>query len=283
MFEVVFEADNGKRYVFGKNGNTYYGMDIGNGVEVQLGTSQGFQQVGETVETQSVGGRPINVTGELYGDIPARKQMLRNVCAPLTSGRLLLNGSYFIRVYVKAAPTFSPVKNNGLFTMQFYAPYPFFSSMEVKAVQVGTVVPQFRFPVNYSVPHRFGTRDATKAINIPNGGDVKVPYRLSLRSDGECTNVTVTNLRTLAYFRLNGTLLAGESLDIYRDDEGVLRAELTAADGTVSDVISWIDEESTLFELEPGDNLISATDDAAGATLTANFVYREAVAALYES
>lgn len=282
MYEVIFEADNGKRFVFGKNGCAYFGMDIGAGVEVRLGTSQGFLQVGETVETQTVGGRPISVTGELYGDIPARKNALRNVCAPFTAGRLVLGGSHFIRVYVKAPPSFSAVKNNGLFTMQFFAPYPFYSSMEEKMVRIGEVQPQFRFPVNYGVPHRFGTRDTAKYTNISNGGDVQVPFHLLLRSDGECPNVTISNLGTLAYLKLNGILSAGESMRIYRDDDGVLRAELITDDG-VSDAISWIDEGSTLFELTAGDNLISATDDNGGANLTASFTYREAVAALYES
>lgn len=282
MFEAIFEADNGKQFVFGKNGCTYFGMDIGSGAEVHLGTSQGFLQVGETVETQTVGGRPIGVTGELYGDIPARKDALRNVCAPFTAGRLVFNGTYFIRVHVKAPPTFSAVKNNGLFTMQFFAPYPFYSSTEEKMINIGEILPQFRFPVNYSVVHRFGTRDATKYTNIANGGDVKVPFRLILRSDGECPNVTISNIGTLAYLKINGTLLAGETLEIYRDDEGVLRAELTTEDG-VSDAISWIDEGSTLFELAVGDNLIASTDDNGGVNLTASFTYREAVAALYES
>lgn len=282
MFETIFEADNGKRFVFGKNGCAYFGMDIGSGVDVLLGTSQGSQQVGETVESQTVGGRTINVTGELYGDIPTRKASLRNVCAPFTSGRLVFQKTYYIRVFVKTTPSFSSVKNNGLFTMQFFAPFPFYFSMDEKVFQYGTMVPQFRFSVNYSAPHRFGTRDTVRCMNIPNSGDVRVPFQLILSSDGVCANVTVSNLGTMSYLKLNGTLYAGESMKIYRDDDGVLRAELTTVDGT-SDAISWIDEGSTLFELEVGDNLISVTDDNGGANLTAGFVRREAVAALYES
>lgn len=282
MFEVVFEADNGKRYVFGKNGNTYFGMDIGNGVEVQLGTSQGFLQIGETVETQTVGSRPINVTGEVFGNIVERKNALRNVCAPMTSGRLVFQDTYFIRVYVKNPPTFSPVKNNGHFTMQFFAPFPYYYALDEKTAYVGVVFPQFRFPVNYSLPHRFGTRSADRYTNIVNNGDVKIPFDVYIRSSGACANITISNLSTLAYLKLNGTLNAGETVHIYREADGALRAELTA-EGIVSDIISWIDEGSTLFELEVGDNLITATDDAGGAALTASFMYREAVAAVYES
>ena len=282
MYSVVFETDNGKKYVFGKNGNTMFDMNLGDGVSVSLGTSQGFSQVGETVETQTVTGRSITAKGVVYGNIPERKRTMRNVLAPFTSGKLVFEGTYYVRVYVKTAPTFSPIRNDGRFTMQFFAPFPFFFDMEEKLYAIGTVTPQFRFPVNYGTTHRFGTKSAARYTNIINSGDVPVPFRLHLQSDGTCTNVTVTNLKTFAFLKLNGTLSAGDSVEIYRDNENVLRAELTSG-GAVSDIISWIDEESTLFQLEVGDNLISANDDEGGASLTARFAFSPAVGALYET
>lgn len=282
MFEAVFEADNGKKFAFGPAGNAWFGMDIGQGVEVELGTSQGFSQVGVTVETQSVGGRPINVTGQLYGDIVARKNALRSVCAPFVSGRLVFQRAYYIRVYVKSAPTFSAVKNNGLFKMQFFAPFPFFRDLNEKLYFIGAVIPQFRFPVNYAAPHRFGTRLAARYTNIVNTGDVAVPFRVHLRSDGTCTNVTISNLQTFAFLRLNGVLNAGDSVEIYWGDDNAIRAELTSG-GVTSDILSWIDEDSTLFELAVGDNLLSANDDEGGASLTAQFAFSPAVVALYET
>lgn len=282
MFEAVFEADNGKKFAFGQSGNAWFGMDIGQGVEVELGTSQGFSQVGVTVETQSVGGRPINVTGQLYGDIVERKNALRNVCAPFTSGRLVFQKSHYIRVYVKAAPTFSAVKKNGLFKMQFFAPFPFFRDINEKLYYIGAVIPQFRFPVNYAKPHWFGTRTAARYTNIVNTGDVKIPFRVHLQSSGTCTNVTISNLQTFAFLKLNGTLNAGDAVEIYWSDDNDLRAELTSG-GVVSDIISWIDEASSLFELEVGDNLLSANDDEGGASLTAQFAFSLAVVALYET
>ena len=71
-------------------------------------------------------------------------------------------------------------------------------------------------------------------------------------------------------------------MNIYRDNDNILRAELTS-DGNTSDIISWIDESSDLFELEVGDNLISANDDEGGSSLTAKITFSPAVVALYES
>ena len=282
MYEVIFKNDNGKVFTFGPNGGNWYGMNIGNGLEVTLGKSQGFAQVGETVETQSIGGRSIDVTGMFFGDIVGGKNNLRNVCAPLSSGRLIFQKSHYIRVYVKAAPSFSAVKNNGLFKMQFYAPFPFFSAFQESYFLIGGVVPSFRFPVNYGRPHRFGTRSNERYVNVVNSGDVRIPYRLVLRSEGVSTNPTLTNITTFAFLKINGIINIGQFITIFRDDNNVLRAELT--DGNqVTDVITWIDDESSLFELDPGDNLISANDEEGGKALIASFTFNPAVGALYET
>lgn len=282
MYKVIFENDNGKAFAFGPDGNNWFGMNIGEGMEINLGKSQGFAQVGETVETQAVSGRAIDVTGRFIGDIVAGKNALRNVCAPLASGRLIFNGTHYARVYVKAAPSFSAVKNNGIFKMQFFAPFPFFYTFGETHEAIGGITPQFRLPVNYATPHRFGTRDPNKYVNVINSGDVRIPFKAIIRSEGVSTNPVITNLGTFAFLKINGTLNNGEYITIFRDENNVLRAEKTA-DTQVTDVITWIDDESNLFELESGDNLISATDDQGGSALVISFEYSPAVGALYES
>lgn len=282
MFEAVFENDNGKVFTFGPNGSNWFGMNIGEAVDITLGTSQGFSQIGETVETMSAGGRAIDVTGKLFGNIVERKNALRNVCAPLSTGRLVFNGTHYIRVYVKSPPSFSAVKNNGLFKMQFYAPFPYFSTFGESHNLIGGIEPNFRLPVNYSKPHRFGTRSSDRYTNIINSGDIRVPFKLILRSEGISTNPTVTNLTTFAFLRINGTLNSGEYITVYRDNNNVLRAELTQGN-VVTDVIDWLDDDSSLFELESGDNLISSTDAQGGVSLVVSFSFNPAQAVLYES
>lgn len=282
MYEVIFENDNGKTFTFGPSGSNWFGMDIGTGVDVTLGKSQGFAQIGQTVETQSVGGRPISVNGQFFGNVVTGKNNLRNVCAPLSSGRLIFQGTHFIRVYVKAAPSFSAVKNNGLFKMQFYAPFPFFSAFSESYYAIGGIVSGFRFPVNYGKPHHFGKRSAERYVNVINPGDVRIPYRLVLRSTGISSNPILTNIQTFAFLKINGTIKIGQYLTVYRDESNVLRAELTDGN-TVTDVITWIDDESALFELESGDNLITANDDQGGAALVASMSFHPAVGVLYET
>ena len=282
MYNVVFESDSGEKYVFGKNGNTVFDMDLGNGVSVNIGTSQGFSQIGETMQSRTVSGRTISVNGAVYGNVQERKQAMRKVIAPFSCGRLVFDGEYYTRVCVKNAPTFSPVKNDGRFTMQLFAPFPFFYRTSSQISEIGSIKPMFTFPVNYAIPHKFGEKSDARYKNIFNDGDVKVPFSIYLRSNGISKNIVIANLATFKTLKINGTLNPGDSVNIYRDDDNILKAELIS-DGNASDIISWIDESSDLFELEVGDNLISANDDYGGSALTTKITFSPAVVALYES
>lgn len=282
MYSVLFESESGQKYLFGADGNTVFDMDFGNGISVNIGTSQGFSQVGETVESMTVGGRTISVKGTVFGNVQEKKTTMRRVFAPFAAGRLIFEGKYYTRVFVKESPTFSPIKNDGRFTMQLFAPFPFFYFTDQKNISVGGIEPLFSFPVNYAEPHTFGRRSANKYSNIYNDGDVAVPLHIYIESFGQSVNPKITNLETLEFLQINGTLTAGDFINIYRDQNNVLRAELTS-DGHTQDVLSWIDDGSNLFMLQVGDNLISYDDDVGGASLTVRFSYSPAVVAIYES
>lgn len=282
MYNVVFENDNGSKYYFGINGTTVFDMDLGSGVSVNIGTSQGFSQIGETMQSRTVSGRPITVKGAVYGNVQERKKSMRNVISPFSCGRLVFENKYYIRVCVKSAPSFSSVKNDGRFAMQFFAPYPFFKSVGETNIEIGSIRSLFSFPVNYSIPHKFGEKSSARYKNIYNDSDVSTPFSLHLSSSGTSTNPVIANLQTFKTLKLNGTLNAGDFVDIYRNEDNVLRAIMTS-DGVGTDVIHWIDESSDLFELEIGDNLISATDDEGGAGLIAKISYNPVVVAVYES
>lgn len=282
MYKMIFLSDNGQKFVFGADGANVFDADLGDGVIVDIGTSQGFSQIGETLENRTVAGRTIPVKGTFYGgNIPANKNEMRRVLNPLASGRLFFENQE-IRVVVSQSPTFSPVRNNGRFSLQFFAPYPFFRSTQARTVAIGSVKPMFRFPVNYSVPHKFGETGDEKYVNVRNDGDVPIPYEVYIRntnSETHVENVTLVNLVTLQRLTINGTFPVGEMVHIYRDAQGVLRAELTENGETV-DIISRISEDSTLFELSAGDNLIGYEG---AEKLYIRFAYNPARVNVYES
>lgn len=279
---MVFYSDNGQKFAFGTENGNVFDAGLSDGVSVDIGTSQGFSQIGETIENRTISGRTIPVHGTFYGlNIPERKSKMRSVLNPMARGRLVFE-SQEIRVVVSRSPTFSPIRDDGRFTLQFFAPYPFFRSTRASTVAIGSVEPMFRFPINYATPHKFGGTGDEKYVNVRNDGDVPIPFEVYIKnknSEIPAQNVTLVNLVTLQRLTISGTLSLGEMVHIYRDSDNVLRAELTV-DGETSDIISRITEDSTLFELAVGDNLIG-TDGTEN--LYVRFAYNPAVVNVYES
>lgn len=283
MYSAKFETDNGLTFVFGENGGNAFDMDLGSGVPVNIGTSQGFSQIGETVETLAVNGRPIPVKGVLYQNVSNQKKNMRKIFAPFVSGKLTFEDGYYTRVFVQDPPSFSPVKNDGRFTMKFFAPFPYFYGKEEELIRIGEIIPKFSFPVNYAESHIFGESQRSRFVSIFNDSDVKVPYGFQVVVNGTSTNPTVTNLLTFDFLKINGAFESGDVINVQRDDNNVLTATLTKGDGTIQDIISLIDDDSTFYELSVGNNLLTVNDDEDGAGMTVTISYKTVVVALYES
>lgn len=282
MYSATFVKENGDTYLLGTNNNIVFDIDGLSGIAVDIGTSQGSAQVGESVETQSVNGKTLSVKGHIFSDIQNGKKMLRKAFAAFQHGRLVF-GDYYIYVYVQEAPTFSPIKNNGAFTMMLFAPYPFFRSINTASGEIGKITPQFSFPVTYSSSstHVFGTRSAQKYANFVNNGDMEVPFSVTFIADSTSTNTTLTNLQTLEKLAISGSLTSGQVLRIYRNDNGVLKAELTSA-GVTTDALAMIDETSNLWYLHVGDNLLNISDSQGANNISVTVEYNEAVGGVYE-
>jgi hypothetical protein len=282
VYNAKYVSNTGETYDFGVSGSTVFDVDIGNGLSVDISTSQGFAQMGESVEGQNVSGRLINVKGVIYKDISNRRKMLRSVFSPFTNGRLTFDNGYYIDVYVKDTPTFSPVKNDGRFTMLLYAPFPFFSKADSGSVEFGELIPGFSFPVNYAEPHTFGTKEKTTVKNIINDGDVPVSFNVTFETTGRATNTTITDLDTGEFLRIQGNLLSGQKIVLNRTTDGVLKAVLIDGAKTTN-IINRIDENSTLDKLKKGVNRLRITDDYGdGEMLIADFTYNTAVTSIYE-
>ncbi len=282
MYSAKYVSDNGLEFQFGAAGNNAFDIDGLSGLAVNLGTSQGFGQIGESVETRSVKGKTLTIRGVLYGNIPAGKQRLKRALSAFSKGKLYFEDKYVLSVYVKNAPEFSPIKNNGAFTLQLYAPFPFFREAQEQVFLIGGIVPKFSFPINYAVPHKFGEKSPARYVNIINEGDIQAPFKAVLTTATESSNIVLTNLQTRQWLKYHGTLYIGDKLELYRDDDGIFRAELTSG-GNTEDVIYRVDEGSTLFDLNVGDNLIMADDDEGGAELTAQMIFQQIAGGVYEA
>lgn len=282
MYKAKFVSDKGITYLFGAEGKTAFSMDVGNGMSVNLGTSQGFLQIGETVETQSIRGKTISVQGAVYGNVKKKKDELRKAFAPFTAGKLIFNDTHFIRVYVQNTPTFSAKKGDGRFTMLLYAPNPTYQSINKTVYDINKIKPLFMFPLNYAEPHKFGEKMGTNTVLVQNNGDVPVSLSVEMYFTTHCENIKIENVVSRKFMKINGYFDAGLRLKVGRNERGIFY--VTQTDGVnENDLIGNVDEASTLWEIPVGDSLIGVFAEVGQEGIMAKISFNEAVVSVYET
>ena len=204
-----------------------YLLDPLNGVDVDLQTAQGVNQVGDTVEGQSVSGVSRTLSVVFWGrDALTRARAFTKKLPYFTKGTLYFGDHYFTRFVLQKLPYFSS-----------YTPDP-------------------RCELMLYDSHIYGIkRDGTAAV-LRNEGSLPVPFTATLRCDMPVTHPKVVDLQTGAFIGFDLTLQPDETLEIYRSTSDRLACTLTRA-GVTENIFAKLDEDSTLTELQPGDNMLS--------------------------
>ena len=280
MYKAKFINSKGQTFLFGYEHQNLFDIDGLTGQDISISASQGFNQIGETVENLSVGGRLFEISGRLLGEATEQKKKMLSVFAPFESGRLIFEEKYFIECVVKYTPIITIEKKNPKFNIVLSASYPFWQKITKESYIAGSFVPSFRFPVNYSEPHRFGVPVSGALLNVYNGGEVEAYFRIDIISRGETLNPGILNVKTQEFLKLNTKVVAGEKYSIYRKKRKLVVEKET--EGIVEDVFSLLDEDSDLFALHVGDNVISAFAEENESLLTVVITFNKAVVGVYE-
>lgn len=258
-YKITIRPDNGLALSINAPGCGLAGnLDPVNGVDVNIGTSQSVNQIGDSIDSQTVNGVLRTISGECL-TVAAAKALL-TALAPLSSGKLILNDRYFCEYVVKKSPYVVRTKGSlygKTFSAMLYCRLPYWQSLSEVQYVLGGFVPSFRLPINYSTPHKFGERRPSAFINVRNEGDFRSPYRLSFRSEGEnIVNPVLLNVVTGQKLRLLTTITQGQTLTVYRENNHLYCTRTTGE--TVEDAFSVLDDGSDLFYLEAGDNVLRA-------------------------
>lgn len=262
MYNCRIVTDAGKSIGFGWLYDSVFDLSPLSGADVALATSQGFGQIGETLENQSVGGISRTIKGVFTnrnGSALATAKTMLDVLPVFTTGKLYFNDDYYCDIIVKKTPVISKEKFGRInFSIMVWSANPFwYSSMESK-YGIGVYVPAFHFPVTYD-SHIFAIRNPDAYVDVYNPGSVKVPFKTVFTCNAPVENPGIVNVVTLEYLSFDLDLELGDKLTIYRENNR-LKAELER-DGETSDVFGDMDENSNLFWLVPNDNTIKVTAD----------------------
>lgn len=271
MYSARIETDAGKIVRFGYEFGNVFDISPLSGVDVTFGTSQGFQQIGETVETQSAGGVSRTIRGTFTGDNPeaAARTMLRSL--PLfTTGRLVFDDKYFCRIHLQKTPyVHRSSAGKYTFDMMVFCETPYWLNIRSDEYVVGGYKAAFSFPVVYDA-HLFGVKDDSAFVNCKNDGAMDVPYSAWFTTDTETTNFGLVNIYTLEHITLNMTISIGDMVQISRENG---RLYIRRGD---EDVFFALDESSDLFMMHPGDNVLRMTADSGLNGLKASIAYNAA-------
>ena len=232
-----------------------YNLDPLNGVDVDIQTAHGINQTGDTVERQRVGGVSRTMDVVFWGEHKLENAKFFARCLPyFTKGTLYFGDKYFTRFVVQKTPYFSSYTEPRC-SLMLYSPKPYWYGLTATASVLGGYEKAYRFPVCYD-SHIYGIKRDGEAAVLRNEGSLPVPFTATLRCDMPVTHPKVVDLQTGAFIGFDLTLQPDETLEIYRSTSDRLACTLTRT-GVTENIFSKLDEDSTLTELQPGDNVLS--------------------------
>lgn len=220
-------------------------------VTVTLSQAKGINQTGATIQSKNVQPRPVNVTGYLVGEMQARnKEKLLSVIRPDLGGKLYAD-DYYLNVYPTTTPTIEPKRWGSQFQFSLLAAYPYWCKDDSASATLSGINRLFKFPWNISRPYRFGQLFEAQFLNVPNRGQVPVPFKATFAAHGDVENPKITNATTGNFLLVNKSLVSGERLIVEITHD---RTHVTSSiDGDCRGALSL---KSNLFLLDVGDNVL---------------------------
>ena len=220
-------------------------------LSVSLSQAQGIDQVGATIQSTNIQPRPVTIVGCLVGDAQdVNKNKLLSVVRPDIGGKLYAD-DYYLSVYPTATPIIEPKDRLARFQFSLLAPYPYWCKDDSASATLSGIQKLFKLPCNFSKTYRFGELMQTQFMNVPNRGQVPIPYTATFVAKGEVVNPKITNATTGKFLLINKTLVSGERLVVEITHE---RTYVTSSvDGDCRGALSLT---SNLFRLDVGDNVL---------------------------
>lgn len=259
MFDAIFKASNGLTFSFGYAAGVLWSITPLGDLPVDLETSQGYQQVGATVESRSISGVTRTVTGRILRNQDYCKRQLRDVFAPYVTGRLTIAGAYWCDAEVQRTPDISVSGLWPTFSFQLYCPDPYWHSVKELTVTTLQVTPAFRLPTRYTT-HQYGIREQADYLRVHNPGLDTQEFTLTLTAHGTVTNPGVLDPETGEYLRFVCTLQDTDQLRVYREAGRLVIQQIIS--GQAVNGFGLLDEQSTLWTLPHGTHPWQRTADA---------------------
>lgn len=260
---------NGDSIVFDYSGgfliNKPKGVDT---LSISLSQAKGINQTGATIQSTNIQPRPVTISGYVVGeDQMTRKDKLLSVVRPDLGGKLYAD-DYYLDVHPTATPTIEGKDRFAQFQFSLLAAYPYWCKDDSASAILSGIQGRFKFPWNISREYQFGQLMETQFMNVPNRGQVPVPFKATFVAKGDVVNPKISNATTGKFLLINKTLVSGEKLVVEITHD---RTYVTSnIDGDCRGALSL---SSNLFSLDVGDNVLKpeATEGLSNMQISIDF------------
>lgn len=278
MFTLTVERQDGERLTLTQSPSAYHVRYTGFGpVGADIITSTLGMVDGEKYNGSRVGKRNIVLTVFIGGNVEANRIRLYRYFAPKSYVKLYYkNGAreVYAEGYVESnEPNQFEAKSYN--QISIICPRPYLSAIAAIVQDITDTIDLFEFPFAIEeAGTEFSTLDGGNYANMHNSGDVSTGAIFRVFAQSEVVGPNVYNAITNEYFKLSGTLEAGDLLTI-NTNAGNKRLTITKSTGEVVNVLHWRASGSTWLQLAVGDNYIAYTADSGEAAMSVSVEHND--------
>ncbi len=253
-------------------------------LDVNVVTTQGFDQDGSTPVNIYTDDRPMEIKGQIYAESTWKMQDLRDRLLDIFLPKAALEVRHHyggvtrtIRAYAEKTPAFTLTKVSKLqeYRVKLRATEPYWRGDRDAMVEMAGTKGQFHFPL--VIPRGkgviFGVKSKSKIASVPNRSAIRTGMEIIFTARGNVTNPYVINIYTRECIQINCGMVNGQTITVETGEEKTVTSRLN---GVSTDYIGRVDLEGgncDFLELAPGDNVLRYGAEEGEDYLAVKFVY----------
>lgn len=209
----------------------------------------------------------------------ALKRNFNRIINPQLKGRLIHEYMGNVRIAENVsilARKWSKVTLFEEFIIDFAILYPFWNKEKEIRTDIASWIGEWIFPFEIDDDEGmvFGTREPSLIVNVYNNSDAETGIEIEFYAESTVTNPRLLNVVTGEFIQVNVVLNYGDSLKI-TTHHGNKEADITRDNGTVEDVMRWLEPGSTFLQLRLKDNMFQYSADGGEDYLGVAITHRE--------
>lgn len=247
-------------------------------LNVQIVSSQGFDQVGASYLNSYVLPRDMEIIGQIQADTTSQMQQLHDkLFHVFIPDQAVTITHYFggrnrqIKANVEKTPKFdfTDVTSIQNYTISLKAMEPYWRDEIETLIQMANIRGGMHFPLvipkNKGVT--FGIKSAALIADVYNKASVKTGMRFVFKAKGSVSNPQLFNVETREYFKLLCDMTAGEKITVQTGQDKEVVRDINGVKENYMGKIDLAGGGHTFLELAPGDNLFRYGADSGEAML----------------